>query len=292
MKWNEDLVVHYVEMSDHSRILRLFIFPKSSLNQSKGGINSKFNSLASSNVFFAPVNSSIVITGALIPHEIETQGEKSWIHKRIQSAENFIFDSANESSSYWENPPVFSFDFKSIFLRARMYTGYVFLRLLQNRSWSEKFLLSLPISDKFSCSSVVGYFPDPLTSSVHESQLWSKVNEAIEQSIQFHSRMLIGSVLMLPVSSVGMFLPGPNVFLMWNFFRLYSHWKAQKNAQSLKQYLGLSSTVKTMLHDERLRVILKEVSQLPFGLEKTHIRKQQIKAIGEKYDIPEINSLI
>lgn len=41
--------------------------------------------------------------------------------------------------------------------------------------------------------------------------------------------------LVLPISAVATLLPGPNIFLVWNLYRLYCHIQAFKGANSFLQ---------------------------------------------------------
>jgi len=47
----------------------------------------------------------------------------------------------------------------------------------------------------------------------------------------FHKKWSILNALLLPVSALASLLPGPNVFLAWNLYRLYCHIQAYRGAQ-------------------------------------------------------------
>ncbi|KAI8822000.1 mitochondrial K+-H+ exchange-related-domain-containing protein [Fimicolochytrium jonesii] len=53
-----------------------------------------------------------------------------------------------------------------------------------------------------------------------------------------HSRNLTLSILCLPLSACFAVLPGPNVPLAWNLFRLYSNWRALQGVRTLDVVLG------------------------------------------------------
>jgi hypothetical protein len=46
-----------------------------------------------------------------------------------------------------------------------------------------------------------------------------------------HLRWLLVNIMLLPVSSIMMLLPGPNVFFGWNAFRLISHHLAREGGK-------------------------------------------------------------
>ncbi|KAJ1277930.1 hypothetical protein BS78_04G040300 [Paspalum vaginatum] len=49
-----------------------------------------------------------------------------------------------------------------------------------------------------------------------------------------HKKFLYGSVCMLPVTSVFMVLPLPNIPFFWVLFRAYSHWRALQGSEKLQ----------------------------------------------------------
>lgn len=51
--------------------------------------------------------------------------------------------------------------------------------------------------------------------------------------VQAHRSWLAVCIGMLPISLAAGLLPGPNVFLAWNAYRLYSHYTAYKGASAL-----------------------------------------------------------
>jgi len=54
----------------------------------------------------------------------------------------------------------------------------------------------------------------------------------MSSSAAFHKKWAIMNGLALPVSAAASLLPGPNVFLVWNVYRLYCHIQAYKGANS------------------------------------------------------------
>jgi len=49
-----------------------------------------------------------------------------------------------------------------------------------------------------------------------------------------HKKFLYGSVCLLPVTSVFMVLPLPNIPFFWVLFRAYSHWRALQGSERLQ----------------------------------------------------------
>ncbi|KAL5670596.1 hypothetical protein ACJX0J_022817, partial [Zea mays] len=49
-----------------------------------------------------------------------------------------------------------------------------------------------------------------------------------------HKKFLYGSVCLLPVTSVFMVLPLPNIPFFWVLFRAYSHWRALQGSERLE----------------------------------------------------------
>lgn len=49
----------------------------------------------------------------------------------------------------------------------------------------------------------------------------------------FHKKCFYGSAILLPLTSVFMVLPLPNVLFFWVLFRTYSHWRASQGSQKL-----------------------------------------------------------
>ncbi|KAI3649780.1 hypothetical protein MP228_005412 [Amoeboaphelidium protococcarum] len=63
----------------------------------------------------------------------------------------------------------------------------------------------------------------------------SRLQNMLDYRIPYHQKYRRLSVYCIPLSMLGGILPGPNVFLMYNLFRLYSHDKAYRGACHLKE---------------------------------------------------------
>ncbi|KAJ3152882.1 hypothetical protein HDU89_001088 [Geranomyces variabilis] len=68
------------------------------------------------------------------------------------------------------------------------------------------------------------------TSPTH---LETHLSDMISTRKIYHKRHLTLSICTLPFSCLFMILPGPNVPLAWNLFRLYSHWRALQGVHTL-----------------------------------------------------------
>lgn len=51
----------------------------------------------------------------------------------------------------------------------------------------------------------------------------------------YHARWQTINLVLLPLTSAAFIVPGPNVFLAWNAFRLYGHWTAGKAARQMEE---------------------------------------------------------
>ncbi|KAI8916649.1 mitochondrial K+-H+ exchange-related-domain-containing protein [Powellomyces hirtus] len=70
------------------------------------------------------------------------------------------------------------------------------------------------------------------TSSAHVSEY---LHNMLSKRKHYHQRHLTLSLCFVPFSCLFMVLPGPNVPLAWNLFRLYSHWRALQGVHTLKR---------------------------------------------------------
>ncbi|RKO90585.1 mitochondrial K+-H+ exchange-related-domain-containing protein [Blyttiomyces helicus] len=68
---------------------------------------------------------------------------------------------------------------------------------------------------------------------LHSTQLHTSLTTLTATALPFHRKRLTLSVLLLPFSTLFMIVPGPNIPLFWNLFRVYSHWRALEGAKTL-----------------------------------------------------------
>ncbi|KAI9206758.1 mitochondrial K+-H+ exchange-related-domain-containing protein [Polychytrium aggregatum] len=83
-------------------------------------------------------------------------------------------------------------------------------------------------------------FHEPLTvfhpARLSTSQIQHELETLANRRTPYHQRLFILSTLLVPVSCLATILPGPNVFLAYNLFRVYSHWRAYQGARTLQHW--------------------------------------------------------
>lgn len=65
-----------------------------------------------------------------------------------------------------------------------------------------------------------------------------------------HRKYLYGSVTLLPLTSVFMVLPLPNILFFWVLFRAYSHWRALQGSERLVQLVSDDKSFTTLNGDK------------------------------------------
>ncbi|EAL69754.1 hypothetical protein DDB_G0275377 [Dictyostelium discoideum AX4] len=58
----------------------------------------------------------------------------------------------------------------------------------------------------------------------------------MRQKIRFHQKWMIINSLLIPITFAATILPGPNIFLAYNLYRLYGHFQALKGCTNLSRY--------------------------------------------------------
>ncbi len=92
-----------------------------------------------------------------------------------------------------------------------------------------------------------------------------------------HRRWMIINSLMIPVTSAMMVVPGPNVFLAWNGYRLFSHIRAWRGGQRV-----LSGEVEiTFTPSDELNELLAPEERLIKPLDST-----SAETIGQRFGLP------
>ncbi|XP_010534990.1 PREDICTED: uncharacterized protein C23H3.12c [Tarenaya hassleriana] len=107
------------------------------------------------------------------------------------------------------------------------------LRLLARVKPSEIFLKS--ISKEVTAVEVT--YPSSLDPKLVRRRLY---HIAMRGTI-LHKKFLMGSVTLLPLTSVFMVLPLPNIPFFWVLFRTYSHWRAFQGSEKLLQLISNQS---------------------------------------------------
>jgi hypothetical protein len=92
-----------------------------------------------------------------------------------------------------------------------------------------------------------------------------------------HKRLLVLWGLAVPLTASMTILPGPNIFLFWNVFRVYSHYKALKGAQCLLA----SATVCDYQSDEKLEGLVGAVAS-----QQRPCTYESLRAVEEYLSLP------
>lgn len=111
------------------------------------------------------------------------------------------------------------------------------LRLLSRVKPSEIFLKS--ISKEVTNVEIV--YP----SSLNARLVRRRLRHIALRGTVMHKKYFYGSVSLLPVTSVFMVLPLPNIPFFWILFRTYSHWRALQGSEKLLQLVSESENHKT-----------------------------------------------
>ncbi|GAB2271402.1 hypothetical protein Dimus_006241 [Dionaea muscipula] len=88
---------------------------------------------------------------------------------------------------------------------------------------------------------------------------------AIRGSI-IHKKYMYGSATLLPLTTVFMVLPLPNIPFFWMLFRTYSHWRALQGSEKLLQLVSDGSEARS-LNTEMKHEISNKMIELPWVLE-------------------------
>ena len=100
------------------------------------------------------------------------------------------------------------------------------------------------------------------------------MRDLIPKRLEFHAKYRRLSIWCIPLSMAAGIMPGPNVFLAYNLFRLYSHDRALKGSQHLKQCFQ-ESRVKFVADPQLEKILVSSLGadqllQTGFMLEKSH----------------------
>jgi hypothetical protein len=80
---------------------------------------------------------------------------------------------------------------------------------------------------------------------VTSAEAASSARAFLAERITYHTRWQTVTILLLPVTSAAFIIPGPNIFLAWNAFRLYGHYTARRGALQLEECIRRSSMTET-----------------------------------------------
>jgi hypothetical protein len=119
--------------------------------------------------------------------------------------------------------------------------------------YSETFLKSLELAPPPPRIPVEHIDVHIYSTSTHPN-LAQQIADAAVARLNHHKSRFYMSVALLPVSSLAGILPGPNVFLLYNGWRAWSHWKCLENVQALQKVI--SSGGLQVTNDARMSVLL------------------------------------
>eukprot|EP01132_Coremiostelium_polycephalum_P005740 gene5740-7139_t len=97
----------------------------------------------------------------------------------------------------------------------------------------------------------------------------------VRQRIQHHKLWIGINMLLIPVTFAATILPGPNVFLAYNLYRLYGHYQALKGCNNFHQF---SSTHKHLL--------FKPCNELESFHNHNHHHHNNNQILSERLNIP------
>lgn len=107
------------------------------------------------------------------------------------------------------------------------------LKLLSRVKPSEIFFKSIPKE----INSVDIVYP----SSLNPRLVRRRVRHIAFRGSVIHKKYLYGSAILVPLTSVFMVLPLPNIPFFWLLFRAYSHWRASQGSEKLLQLVSDTS---------------------------------------------------
>jgi len=119
--------------------------------------------------------------------------------------------------------------------------------------YSETFLKSLEL-DPPPPRMPIEHVQVRIHSTFAHPDLAKRLSDAATARVAHHKTRFYLSVALLPISSLAGILPGPNVFLLYNGWRAWSHWKCLENVRAL-QTLIVSDSLE-YVSDARLEPLI------------------------------------
>ncbi|KAI9091725.1 mitochondrial K+-H+ exchange-related-domain-containing protein [Phlyctochytrium arcticum] len=121
---------------------------------------------------------------------------------------------------------------KSLSRRAWVY-GEKLKDLVDAEEW---FLKAVPGVDEVDWKTVDNVkVPVHMPSILSPTQVETYIQELLSKRAPLHSRDLKFNIACIPFSLLFAVVPGPNLPLAWNLFRLYSHWRALQGITTLER---------------------------------------------------------
>jgi len=81
----------------------------------------------------------------------------------------------------------------------------------------------------------------PASIGFRRAQRYSQI--FIRQRMAYHRQWMIANSLLIPITFAATILPGPNIFLAYNLYRLYGHYQAYRGCINFTKYSKLHSTL-------------------------------------------------
>ncbi|KAJ3225292.1 hypothetical protein HK099_007027 [Clydaea vesicula] len=155
-------------------------------------------------------------------------------------------------------------------------------KVLEKISQDEWFLKSIPKQENLKASIKKVEFLYP--SKLDNVELLNHLKSFAVEKMVMHQKYLYLSILVLPVSISFSILPGPNLPLAYNAFRLYSHYYALHGAKSLK-YLAENKDVKIeFLKNEKLDAFFNKIEK---NIEYEVISPSQVEELLQLHNTEE-----
>lgn len=136
--------------------------------------------------------------------------------------------------------------------------------------------------------------------SIHPRLVRRRLRHIAVRGAAVHRKFLYGSICMLPITSIFMVLPLPNLPFFWVLFRAYSHWRALQGSERLQLLVSdCSDQWKTILDKTNVNECvpwnLQPSKKLDQFLEKRGLDEgldgDTISSICEAYDLDKIDVL-
>ncbi|KAF2075093.1 hypothetical protein CYY_003613 [Polysphondylium violaceum] len=81
----------------------------------------------------------------------------------------------------------------------------------------------------------------PSSIGLRRAQRYSSI--FIRQRMAYHRQWMIANSLLIPITFAATILPGPNIFLAYNLYRLYGHYQAYRGCINFTKYSKLHPTL-------------------------------------------------
>lgn len=115
----------------------------------------------------------------------------------------------------------------------------------------------------------------------YDQAVKQRFNQLLQHRLEYHKKWFYRSIYCIPFSMLMGILPGPNVFLAFNLFRVYSHDKAYHGATRLKNIVSRNAL--TFQRDDTLTDQLKKNAKDSNGF----ISDETIEALRDAFGMPE-----